>query len=219
MVPIPLKWVFTYKFDDASYLLKFKARICVQGDLQPKSNEDNYAATLVFQVFRLLMSLVAFFDLETIQADAVNAICNSTLDDGIYLYNPLGFNRRGYVLRLHRALYGLRNSPKLWLKLLSGTLQDIGLCQVPGQPGIFTDYSSVIIFFYVDDLAIIFPSIKRPRALELLNKLTKTYEFRALGEHKWFLDVKVSRDRLVKKKEVVAGPRVIHRKIMQRFSL
>ena len=30
---IPLMWVFTYKFDNAGYLLKFKVRICVRGDL------------------------------------------------------------------------------------------------------------------------------------------------------------------------------------------
>ena len=130
--PIPLKRVLSYKFDDAGYILKFKARICVRGDLQPKTEEDNYASTLAFQVFRLLLALVAFFDLETIQADAVNAFCNSPLEENIYLYNPLGFNRKGFVLRLLRALYGLRKSPKLWLKLLSGTLRDMGLFQVPG---------------------------------------------------------------------------------------
>lgn len=28
-----LKWVFTYRFGGAGYVLKFKARICVRGDL------------------------------------------------------------------------------------------------------------------------------------------------------------------------------------------
>jgi len=31
---LPLLWVFTYKFDTDGYLTKFKARICVRGDLQ-----------------------------------------------------------------------------------------------------------------------------------------------------------------------------------------
>jgi hypothetical protein len=33
---IPTKWVFTYKFDEEGYLLKYKARLVVRGDLQPK---------------------------------------------------------------------------------------------------------------------------------------------------------------------------------------
>jgi hypothetical protein len=32
---LPLIWVFIYKFDTDGYLLKYKARICVRGDLQP----------------------------------------------------------------------------------------------------------------------------------------------------------------------------------------
>jgi hypothetical protein len=31
---LPLMWVFTYKFDEDGYLYKFKARLCVRGDLQ-----------------------------------------------------------------------------------------------------------------------------------------------------------------------------------------
>ncbi|KAJ5675305.1 uncharacterized protein N7477_005239, partial [Penicillium maclennaniae] len=31
---LPLRWVFTYKVDENGYLAKFKARICVRGDLQ-----------------------------------------------------------------------------------------------------------------------------------------------------------------------------------------
>ncbi|KAI0992165.1 hypothetical protein K3495_g16021, partial [Podosphaera aphanis] len=104
MNPIPLRWVFTYKVDEAGYLLKFKARICVRGDLQPETDEDNYASTLAFQVFRVLMAIVAYFDLETLQVDAVNAFCNSPLDDEIYLYNPPGFGRKGQILRLLRGL-------------------------------------------------------------------------------------------------------------------
>jgi hypothetical protein len=44
--PLPLTWVFTYKFDKQGFLLKFKARICVRGDLQPLSEKETYAATL-----------------------------------------------------------------------------------------------------------------------------------------------------------------------------
>ncbi|KHJ30242.1 hypothetical protein EV44_g3325 [Erysiphe necator] len=194
MHPIPLKWVYTYKIDESGYLIKFKARICVRGDLQPKNDEETYACTLALQVFRLLMALVALFDFETIQADAVNAFCNSPLDEDIYLYNPSGFNKNGFVLRLLRGLYGLRKSLKMWFKLLSGTLSDIGLYSIPGQPCIFTDYQGIIIFFFVDDLVVAFPADKRSKAHNYLKKLTQKYEFRILGELEWFVGVKITRD-------------------------
>ncbi|RKK10811.1 hypothetical protein BFJ65_g14807 [Fusarium oxysporum f. sp. cepae] len=55
---LPLKWVFTYKLDDAGYLIRHKARICVRGDLQHHSGEDIYAATGAYRSFRILMALV-----------------------------------------------------------------------------------------------------------------------------------------------------------------
>ena len=61
---IPLTWVFTYKLDTNGYLVKFKARICVRGDLQPRNDRDTYAATLAARIFRALMAMTAAYDLE-----------------------------------------------------------------------------------------------------------------------------------------------------------
>ena len=63
---LPLMWVFTYKFDDDDYLIKYKARIVARGDLQQSSNphQDTYAATLAARSFRAIMTIVAAFDLE-----------------------------------------------------------------------------------------------------------------------------------------------------------
>jgi hypothetical protein len=58
------KWVFTYKFDKESYLAKYKARLVVRGDLQPRQDEETYAATLAARIFRLLIALAAYFNLE-----------------------------------------------------------------------------------------------------------------------------------------------------------
>ena len=59
-------WVFTYKFDTNGYLIKYKARICVRGDLQKFGLQDTYAATLAARTFRTLMAITAYFDLEAI---------------------------------------------------------------------------------------------------------------------------------------------------------
>jgi hypothetical protein len=40
-----LMWVFTYKFDSNSYLIRYKAYLCGRGDLQ-HTEEDTYATTL-----------------------------------------------------------------------------------------------------------------------------------------------------------------------------
>jgi hypothetical protein len=124
---LPLVWIFTYKFDTDGYLAKYKARLCVRGDLQPPNNQDNYAATLAVRSFRAMMAIAAAFDLEAHQLDAVNAFTNSRLDETVHCEYPEGFKQSGRCLLLRRALYGLRRSPLLWYKELSATLTSLGL--------------------------------------------------------------------------------------------
>ena len=106
---LPLLWVFTYKFDTDGYLLKYKARICVRGDLQPQSNmHDTYAATLAAKIFRFFIAIIAYFNLETVQLDVVNAFANNYLDELVYIEHPNGFKEYGKILRLLRVFYDLR---------------------------------------------------------------------------------------------------------------
>lgn len=125
--PLPLRWIFTYKFDDAGFLSKFKARICVRGDQQPKSDRETYAATLAGRLFRVLMAIAARWDLEVRQLDAVDAFTNSELDKVVFVELPEGFKVKGKVGLLVRALYRLRISPLLWQRLLSRVLESLDL--------------------------------------------------------------------------------------------
>ena len=91
------------------------------------SLQDNYAVTLASQTFRALMAIIAVYDLEILQLDAVNAYLNSEIDEEVLVKHPEGYEQVGSILRLKKALYGLKQSPKLWYKTLSKTLDDYGL--------------------------------------------------------------------------------------------
>ncbi|KAF7568826.1 hypothetical protein PtrM4_134390 [Pyrenophora tritici-repentis] len=84
---VPLMWVFTYKFDEDGYLLKYKARIVVRGDLQDQYG-DTYAATLAARLFRALMALACAFNLNAIQYDVPNAFLNATLNRPLHVRTP-----------------------------------------------------------------------------------------------------------------------------------
>jgi hypothetical protein len=193
---IPLMWVFTYKLDTDGYLVKFKARICVRGDLQPRNDRDTYAATLAARIFRVLMAITAAYDLEAFQLDAVNAFTNSFLDETVYCAFPDGFEQDGDCLLLLRALYGLRRSPLLWLKELSTTLRDLDLHEISGQPCLFTTDDGIIVFFYVDDIVLLCRPKDLPKLDKLRTALMQRYEMRDLGKLSWFLGIRIIRDRL-----------------------
>jgi hypothetical protein len=150
--PIPVRWVFTYKFDEDDYLNKYKARLVVRGDMQRDSLfNETYAGTLAASVFRFLMAIACYFDLEIKQFDAKNAFSQTLLDELIYIHYPEGFKRHGHVLRLIKALYGLRRSPLLWFNEISKALTKLGFRCISDARCLFIK-KDLIVFFYVDDI-------------------------------------------------------------------
>jgi hypothetical protein len=85
----------------------------VRGDLQNKESDDTRATTLAARTLRTILAIIAAFDLDTIQIDAVNAFLNSKLTEAMYVSFPQGYSKPGYVLRLNQALYSLRVAPLL----------------------------------------------------------------------------------------------------------
>jgi hypothetical protein len=99
----------------------------VRGDLQ-RDYGDTYAATLTAKIFRCLIVLAAAFDLELYQYNVLNAFLNAKLNQLIYVQCPEGYESGlGQLLELKRALYGLRDAPRLWYKHLTATLKKLGL--------------------------------------------------------------------------------------------
>ena len=196
---LPLRWVFDYKFDQDGHLLKHKARICVRGDLERVTTEEKRAATLAARTARMLFALVAAFDLDLIQLDAVAAFLNSTLPNDVYTKVPDGFPNPGMCWKLVKALYGLRVSPKLWLQEATGVLQRLGFTNIPEDPCVFINNDGIIIFFYVDDILIASPKTKQNEAADIKLKLQRTWELTDHGDARWFLGIRIVRDRQLKK--------------------
>jgi Na+/H+-dicarboxylate symporter len=72
-----------------------------------------YIATLVLRSFRISTAIVAYFDLKIKQFDVVNAFINAIYSSELPLVIcklPLGFKKLGYIAKVDRALYSLRDS-------------------------------------------------------------------------------------------------------------
>ena len=193
--PIPTMWVYKYKFDEHGWLLKFKARLVARGDLQ-LTNMDTFAATLAARLFRFLMAITAAFDLETRQYDAVNAFANSTINEPTFCKVPPGWDGNpNILLLLQQALYGLKQSPALWYGELSRTLIDLELDPISGIDCVYTNVY-MIVFFFVDDICVLYDKRYTTQVDAFEAKLFATYEMKSLGEIEWFLGIRVSRNRI-----------------------
>ena len=76
-------FIFKYKFNEDDFLTKYKARLIVRSD-QQTIQSDIYAAILAARIFRVLMTIVAAFELETRQFDVVNIFVNNFINETIY---------------------------------------------------------------------------------------------------------------------------------------
>lgn len=192
--------MFTYKFDQDGFLVKFKARIYVRGDLETITHEEKRAATLAARTARIIFALVAAFNLDLRQRDAVTAFLNSKLEQETYTHMPEGFQIQGKCWRLRRALYGLRISPRLWQQEASKVLQKLGLYQAPEDPCVFIG-EGILVFFYVDDILIAShpDTLTKAKAMQLEKDLEAHWELTDHGEAAWFLNIRIIRDRRQKK--------------------
>ena len=67
--------------------------------------------------FRLIIALVAHFDLELHQIDVKTAFLNGDLSEEVYMLQPEGFKANGkenIVFRLKRSIYGLKQASRQW---------------------------------------------------------------------------------------------------------
>jgi len=79
------------------------------------------------------------------------------------------------------ALYGLKILLLLWYKELTSTLIKFGLKPILGTNCLYTD-GRLIVFFYIDNIAVLFAKKDLLRLKEFKAKLLYQYKIRALGD-------------------------------------
>jgi len=94
------------------------------------------------------------------QIDVQNAFLHGFLSEEVYMQQPPNFIHPflpHHICRLHKALYGLNQAPRVWFSRLSTKLLDLGFIGSKADTSLFTLHSpSAIIFIliYVDDIII-----------------------------------------------------------------
>lgn len=186
--PIPLFPLYTYKTDDYGIVIGFKMRLCGRGDLQA-TREDTYAATLAAQIFRCLIAIMCFFNLECAQMDVSNAFANAR--------NRIPILCRGVDGRLLwaiMALYGFKTSPNYWQTEFNSSLRKLGLEEVLGTNCVFRN-DWLILIYYVDDILAFYKTEDSPKWIEFKHKLMVIYKIKDLGDASTFVGAHIIRNR------------------------
>ena len=111
---------------------------------------------------RVLLSITAALDLKIKGVDIVQAFLQADKESGdpVYMRMAKGHETEGIVLRLIKSVYGLREVPILFERLLSGWLTDMGFERLQSDKSIYKLDSNgrfliVAAYRYVDDIIIL----------------------------------------------------------------
>lgn len=182
---IDTQWIFKVKEDGTK-----KARLVAKGYQVPQDNfEFSYAPVCRIPTVRLLLSMAVQKDWKLRQIDVPTAFLNGKLDNDVYIKVPEGLKTTATVLKLKRALYGLRNAPKCWNDKFNQVMSDLHFRRSQYDFCLYCG-DNVYLVLFVDD-AIIAGADKKVD--ELLEKLHREFKIKNLGEPSSFIGMEITR--------------------------
>ena len=141
------------------------------------------ATTLALVSLRVILAIIAKFDLETYQLDAINAFVYADIDEIVYIRLLPGYIEPRKVLKLNKALYGLRRSPLLWQQKITSALSELGFKELPQEPCIMIK-NGIICFYFVDDIVFAFRQRDRLEVQEIIKNLKKPFTLKEIRDLK-----------------------------------
>lgn len=148
---IPVQWRYTWKFSNG--IRKPKSRLVARGDLD-KRTVNSYVAIPDAHTRRLGICIGLSKGWKCALADVETAFLQAEFTETVHinLKNvPIGSPIEPGTYKLKKAMYGLRESPKLFIEHLRKIMTELNFAEK--KEGLFSRDDS-IISAYVDDLAI-----------------------------------------------------------------
>ena len=197
---IPSRWQYKAKRDKEGKIIRFKARF-VAKEFKQKYGVDyqeTYAPVVRYDSLRVILTLTASRNLQLLQIDVQTAFLYGELDQKIYIKQPEGYVTPGYehfVCLLHKGLYGLKQSSRLWYQKLQSSLIQLDFKQSEADPCVYTretEGAFIILAVWVDDGLLAFDD--QTAATTIIQHLRSEYKMTCSpAEH--FVGLVINHDR------------------------
>jgi hypothetical protein len=199
--PIGCKWVFKTKKDSLGNIERYKARLVAKGFTQKEGIDytETFSPVSKKDSLRVILALVAHFDLELHQMDVKTAFLNGDLEEVVYMKQPEGFSSNDgehLVCKLKKSIYGLKQASRQWYLKFHGIISSFGFVENPMDQCIYQKVSGSKICFlilYVDD--ILLATNDKGFLHEVKQFLSKNFDMKDMGEASYVIGIKIHRDR------------------------
>ncbi|PKU79142.1 Retrovirus-related Pol polyprotein from transposon TNT 1-94 [Dendrobium catenatum] len=191
------KWTYRTKYNSDGSVARYKARLVAQGNQQEYgiNYQDTFSPVAKIPTIRILFTVALFHHWRIQQLDVDNAFLHGDINETIYIQQPKGFvdaNNPLHVCRLHKAIYGLRQAPRLWYTTFTSHLRQLGFAHSQADPSLLIRHKEathIYLLVYVDDILI---TGNNEQALsDLIIQLKDKFSMKQLGSANHFLGIKI----------------------------
>lgn len=191
------KWIFKHKFRADGSLERYKARWVLGGFTQrPGIDFDGTFSPVVKPAtVRTVLSLALSRGWPVHQLDVKNAFLHGTLSETVFAAQPTGFEdptHPGYVCRLNKSLYGLKQTPRAWYSRFATFILSLGFVNAKADTSLFVYHhgtDTAYLLLYVDDIVLTasFMAVLR----RIISALQHEFNMKDLGKLHHFLGMQV----------------------------
>ncbi|GKE91798.1 retrovirus-related pol polyprotein from transposon TNT 1-94, partial [Tanacetum coccineum] len=150
------------------------------------------------EAIRIFLANAASKNMTVYQMDVKTAFLNGELKEEVYVSQPEGFvdpDRPYHVYRLKKALYRLKQAPRVWYDTLSKFLLAQGFSKGVVDPTLFirkTGKHTLHVQIYVDD--IIFASTDPKDCDHSSNEMSSKFQMSMMGQISFSLGLQISQN-------------------------
>ena len=156
---IRCRWTYKIKRNVDGSIERRKGRLVAKGFEQKLGidYEKTFSPVVKHDSLRCVLAIAAAEDLELMQLDVTTAFLYGELEEELYLEQPQGFvvpGKEDWVYLLHKCLYGLKQSSRVWNKKFDMFLQKFGLVASEADPCVYylrRGSDVIIVAIWVDD--------------------------------------------------------------------
>nr|GEV71971.1 retrovirus-related Pol polyprotein from transposon TNT 1-94 [Tanacetum cinerariifolium] len=157
--------------------------------------EEVFAPVARIKAIRLFLAYASFMGFMVYQMDVKSAFLYGTIEEEVYVCQPLGFEDLDYPEKVYKevkALYGLHQAPRAWYETLASYLLENGFQRGKIDQTLFIKRQKgdiLLVQIYVDD--IIFGSINKDLCKAFEKLMKDKFQMSSMGELTFFLGLQV----------------------------